>query len=110
MRIPPDAIIPREKLTKYLLVPREWDDKSRFLGRAGFTPGNPDDLEAAIRRLTADVDAIEDGTNEYGVFYRIDGEICGSNETALRVALIWLQWITDGSFHFVTLKPVRVKK
>lgn len=31
MRIPPDAIIPMEKLTAYLLVAREWDDKSKFL-------------------------------------------------------------------------------
>jgi hypothetical protein len=40
MRIPSDAIIPDEKLTKYLLVPRHWDDNSRFLHRAGFTLEN----------------------------------------------------------------------
>jgi hypothetical protein len=26
-----------EKLTRYLLVAREWDDKSKFLAQAGFT-------------------------------------------------------------------------
>jgi hypothetical protein len=31
MKIPSDAIIPLEKITEYLLVPREWDDKSKFL-------------------------------------------------------------------------------
>ena len=31
MKIPDDAVIPVEKLRKYLLVPRPWDDKSRFL-------------------------------------------------------------------------------
>jgi hypothetical protein len=35
LRIPSDALIPLEKLTSYLLVPREWDDKSKFLAQAG---------------------------------------------------------------------------
>ncbi|MBD2204797.1 hypothetical protein H6G33_13520 [Calothrix sp. FACHB-1219] len=37
MKIPPDAIIADEKITRYLLVPREQDDKSKFLAQAGFT-------------------------------------------------------------------------
>jgi len=41
MKIPPDALIPLEKLTSYLLVHREWDDKSKFLAQAGFTRENP---------------------------------------------------------------------
>ena len=36
MRIPDDAIIPEEKLTRYLLVPHPSDDKSKFLAQAGF--------------------------------------------------------------------------
>lgn len=43
MRIPADAIIPEDKLTRYLLVPREYDDKSRFLSQAEFTLANPGD-------------------------------------------------------------------
>lgn len=37
MKIPPDAIIPMEKLTAYLLVARDWDDKSKLLAQAGFS-------------------------------------------------------------------------
>ena len=33
-------MIADDKLTRYLLVPREWDEKSGFLARAGFTPVN----------------------------------------------------------------------
>jgi len=33
MRIPEDAIIPLEKLTKYLLVAHPFDDKSGFLAQ-----------------------------------------------------------------------------
>lgn len=41
MKIPSNAVIPMEKITAYLLVPREWDDKSKFLDYAGFTKDNP---------------------------------------------------------------------
>jgi hypothetical protein len=42
MKIPADATIPDSKLTRYLLVSREQDDKSKFLAQAGFTLTNPD--------------------------------------------------------------------
>jgi len=108
MRIPETAVIPPEKLTKYLLVPRPWDDKSQFLARAGFTLNDPGELEGAIRRTAADCDAIEDGGNEYGTFFRVTGEIVGPGGRSLQVVLIWLQWKLDGTFHFVTLKPQQV--
>jgi hypothetical protein len=48
MRIPvEEAMIPREKLTQYLLVSRLEDDKSKFLAQAGFTLENPDVLVKA---------------------------------------------------------------
>ena len=105
MRIPADAIIPDEKLTRYLLLPRPWDDKSQFLAQAGFTLDNPAELESAIRRLAATNDAIDDGENDYGTFFRVTGEFIGPNGGRLQVVLIWLQWKLDGTVHFVTLKP-----
>jgi hypothetical protein len=62
---------------------------------------------AAIRRLTVGAEATEDGTNEYGIFYRLEGILVGPNGHELRVVTIWLRWHTDGSLHFVTLKPGR---
>ncbi|HVT16275.1 MAG TPA: DUF4926 domain-containing protein [Thermoanaerobaculia bacterium] len=79
MKIPPDALIAAEKITHYLLVQRPWDDKSRFLAQAGFHKENPEALIGALRELAAGVDAIDDGTNEYGEFLRTDGEILGPN-------------------------------
>ena len=110
MKIPDDAVIPEEKLTNYLLVPRPWDDKSKFLAQAGFTPENPDDLLAALRRLAAGSDAVEDGTNEYGTFYRVEGELVGPGGRTLAVIAVWLRWAFDGTFHFVTLKPWRISR
>lgn len=105
MKIPPDAIITDGKITHYLLVPREEDDKSKFLAQAGFTQGKPELLKAAIRQLAGSTEAIQDRNNEYGVFYRVTGELIGLNGRNLAVITVWLQRAVDGKFQFITLKP-----
>jgi hypothetical protein len=107
LRIPSDAVIPEEKLTHYLLVPRVEDDKSKFLAQAEFTQENPAELLSAIRHLAETVVAVEDGNNQFGDFYRVEGYLAGPNEHTLAVVLVWLRWYQDGSFHFITLKPWR---
>lgn len=109
MKISSDAVIPIEKLTAYLLVPREWDDKSKFLGYAGFTKENPHLLLAAIRELAAQAEAVEDGENEYGVFLRAEGWLTGPSGRSLPVVTIWLQSRSGGQTRFVTLKPRKEK-
>jgi hypothetical protein len=104
MRIPSDAIIDETKFTGYLLVQRPWDDKSGYLRRAGFELKNWFDLRAATRRLADAVDAVEDGLNEYGTFYRVEGMLEGPTGN-LPVVCIWMKQTIDGSFRFVTLKP-----
>lgn len=99
-----------EKLLDYLLVPRPWDDKSKYLARAGFTPDNPDKLLAALRDLVADVEAQPDGENVYGEFLRVEGDLKGGNGWKLPVITIWLRWQVDGQVRFVTLKPKKEKK
>lgn len=105
MKILEDAVIPEEKLTRYLLVPRIKDDKSKFLAQAGFTQDNPNDLLNAIKQLALITDAVEDNINEYGVFYTVTGDLQGLNGRSLPVVTVWLQSINDGSFRFITLKP-----
>lgn len=106
MHIPPDADIAIEKLTRYLLVPRPVDDKSKFLGQVGFNSANPQVLDAAIRALAAAEPAMEDGGNEYGTFWRVEGLLHGPDGATL-VVTIWLRWQVDGRFRFITLKPAR---
>jgi hypothetical protein len=106
MRIPSDATIAESKLTAYLLVQRPWDDKSAYLGRAGFDLERWTALREAIRRLADAVDAEEDRINEYGTFYVVEGLLTGPTGT-IQVVCVWMKRAIDDSFHFVTLKPSR---
>jgi hypothetical protein len=49
MKLSPHAIIAEAKLTKYLLVWQQADDKSKFWAQAGYTLENWQQLEAALR-------------------------------------------------------------
>jgi hypothetical protein len=105
VRIPNDASISGSKLTLYLLAHRPRNDKSKFLAQAGFTQQNPEALLAAIRLLAATVDSAEDETDEYGTFYRVEGELIGANGVLLSVTAIWLRRKVDCQFQFITLVP-----
>jgi hypothetical protein len=104
MRIPSDATIDETKFTGYLLMQRPWDDKSGYLRRAGFELKNWPSLRIAIRRLADAVDAVEDESNEYGTFYRVEGMLEGPTGN-LPVVCIWMKQAIDARFRFVTLKP-----
>jgi hypothetical protein len=106
VKIPDDAILPREKLTLYLLTSQRKNDKSGFLAQAGFTQENPDLLEQAIRQLIAENEAILDRQNEYGMIYRVVGELRGLAGVLSTVA-VWIQLTNDNRYRFVTLKPAR---
>jgi hypothetical protein len=105
VKIPADAVISEPKLTKYLLVPQLRNDKSKFLAKGGFTQANPDDLELAIRQLIEENEAIEDRTDQFGIFYDVKGRLRGVNGIDLGVVTIWLHQSTDASFRFITLIP-----
>ena len=107
VKIPPDAVIPEDKLTRYLLVPRPRNDKSRFLARAGFTQENPDALEAAIRQLIRSEEAIQDRSTDYGDFYRVEGDLVGPQGRLVVVTVWMIQTHVDNRFRFVTLRPGR---
>jgi hypothetical protein len=106
MRIPEDFIIPDKKITHYLLVQKARSDKSKFLAQAGFTLENSVCLRSAIFEMLAEAkEAVEDGSNQYGTFYKVIGKLIGTNGVNLSVVTIWILSQTDGTFQFVTLKP-----
>ena len=101
MKIPVDAIIPEAKLTKYLLIFKPRNDKSRFLAQAGFTIENSQTLKLAIQQLSRSVEAIPDRTNEYGTFYNVSGILQGYNGINLSVVTVWLKRQADSKFQFI---------
>ena len=106
VKIPDEAVIPREKLTLYLLMPQRKNDKSGFLAQAGFTQENPDLLEKAIKQIIVENEAVVDLQNEYGTFYRVVGDLHGPRGI-LSTVTIWIQLTKDNQYRFVTLKPAR---
>jgi hypothetical protein len=104
MRIPAEAVIPAGKIARYLLVPKVSGDKSKYLARGGFNQATAAALEAEIRRLTAEVDAVVERGSTRGVYYNVSGSLVGPSGMALPVRLVWLQHI-DGVFSLVTLIP-----
>ncbi|PSB04023.1 DUF6883 domain-containing protein [Merismopedia glauca] len=107
MKIPENAIIPEDKITRYLLVLKTRNDKSKFLAQGGFSDKNPEALKAAIQLQAIASEAVKDRSNEYGTFYQVTGDLVGANGVYLSVVTIWLQRNIDGKFQFVTLKPYK---
>ena len=105
MKLPPDTNIARKKLTHFLLVWRDEDDKSGFLAQAGYSPDDADELEKDLRGqlLPLDVELLDHG--EYGDKYIIRGRLKGPNGKVLRVASIWMIENAGGAAKFVTLYP-----
>ena len=106
MRLPGAVVIPVDKLSGYLLVARRHNDKAKFLERIGFTQDNPEVLEAAIRNIAVENEAMVDRQDVYGIFYRVEGQLVGP-KGRLDVVTIWLERAVDGVICFITLKPRR---
>lgn len=110
MKLPNNVIIPDAKISNYLLIHREYDDKSKFLAQAGFTQTNPEQLKKAIIELILNYEAIEDKINQYGIFYQVIGKLKGVNDRQLSVITIWLKRKIDNQIQFITLKPNKKKQ
>jgi hypothetical protein len=109
MKIPQNVSIPDDKFTQYLLVKREFDDKSKFLLSAGFTLENYYFLIRELKQLIGREEAVKERENSYGVFYSVIGTLTGPQGKKLPVITIWLHKKVDGEFKFITLKPFKGK-
>jgi hypothetical protein len=105
MRLPPDATIAREKLTRYLLVHQARGDKSAFLARAGYKLENADQLIQDLRGQLLPLDATPLHSTVFGDFYQIRGPLTGPSGVTLNVRSIWMQEKLSGATKFITLVP-----
>jgi hypothetical protein len=106
MKLPADSHIDPRKVTDYLLVRRDVDDKSGFLRLAGYEAIHAVRLLEDIRTLhTEDARLIE--ISDYAEKFGIDGILIGPNGRRLRVRSILAKVRTTGEVRFVTLYPPR---
>jgi hypothetical protein len=107
MKLPDDAIIAPEKLTRYLLVRQARGDKSAFLKRAGYTLENSDQLLRDLRTQLLPIDATPLHSTKFGDFYELRGTLTGPNGVTLQVRSIWMEEKLSGVTKFITLIPER---
>lgn len=101
MKLPIDSIIATEKLTQYLLVFNEHNDKSKFLEKSGYSLENWEELEVDLRKLLNN-DAVLQKEDTFGKYFVIIGEL--SNR--LNVKTIWLLESGSDVVRFITLIPM----
>ena len=109
MKLPIDALIATEKLTKYLLVKRPVGDKSEFLRRAGYTLDNWQQLEQDIREQVLSQEAVPIEQTRYGEYFEIRASLTGPNGVALSVRTVWMRE-SSGVTKFITLYPDRGRR
>lgn len=106
MKLSRDAVIAEAKLTRYLLVWRDADDKSKFLEQAGYTLENWQQLEADLRHQILPLDAVpSDEPTRFGDVYEIRGTLRGINGIDLAVITIWMIEHETNVTKFITLYP-----
>jgi Domain of unknown function (DUF6883) len=105
LKLPGDAIIASEKLTKYLLTKRPIGDKSEFLKRAGYTIDNWERLEQDIRIQILSKEAVPIQETEYGEYFEIRVPLIGPNGVTLNIRSVWMRESKGTITKFITLYP-----
>jgi hypothetical protein len=110
MKLPADAVIPKDKLTRYLLLPQARGDKSAFLAGAGYTLQHADQLLQDLRTQILSLETQRLESNKFGQYYQIQGMLTGPNGVPLAVRTIWMTEHLSGITKFVTLIPDKRRK
>ncbi|MGH8064018.1 MAG: DUF6883 domain-containing protein [Candidatus Entotheonellia bacterium] len=107
MKLPEVIVITQDKLLRYLLLPQEENDKSRFLASAGYTLANWELLEHNLRQFAETYEVSDREISPYGVKYEVHGTLNGPNGRMLHVVTVWITLEATGETRFVTLFPRR---
>jgi len=105
MKLPGEVAISQDKLLRYLLLPREENDKSGFLALAGYTLANWEVLERDLRQLITSQEASNAETSPFGIKYEVRGKLTGPNGYILDVVTVWIKLQAIEETRFVTLFP-----
>jgi len=110
VKLPDDAVVAPEKITRYLLVWRCLDDKSAYLAKGGYSLFNPEALLLALTKLGKEDEARPLGWNHFGCYYEVRGILPGAFGIRLQVRTTWMTELLSGITKFITLIPVGVLK
>jgi hypothetical protein len=105
MKLPPTTTVADEKITRYLLVPQERGDKSRFLGLAGYTMEKAERLRQDLIEQILPLEARPLEANQFGQYFEIIGKLNGPNGRTLLVRTIWMTEHLSRKTKFITLIP-----
>jgi hypothetical protein len=105
LKLPENTLIAYEKLTRYLLVFKERNDKSQWLAQAGFTLHNWKVLESELRKQILTLNAILTDETQYGQNFEIKGKLIGPNGKSLSVCTIWMTETETQQTKFITMYP-----
>jgi hypothetical protein len=105
MQISSRLVIQDQKITQYLLIFQEKDDKSQFLANAGYTLQNWEQLKADILCFVPDSEILATVETPWGLRYRVRSQWQGANGRSIAVISIWQDDRDADVLRFVTLYP-----
>jgi hypothetical protein len=101
-----NIIIDSVKITNYLLVPKDKNDKSKFLNELGYTLDNWEILVEDIRNIVLENEAFFQKESPFGGdLYEVKGQLRNFG-----IITIWLMLDNQNTFRFVTLFPNKSEK
>jgi hypothetical protein len=101
-----NVIIESAKITNYLLVARDKNDKSKFLNELGYTLDNWEILVEDIRNIVLENEAVFQKESPFGGdLYEVKGQLRNFG-----IITIWLVLDNQNIFRFVTLFPNKSEK
>jgi hypothetical protein len=105
------AIVPREKLTEYLLSDTHVDGrpKAEFYRLFGFSVLNWQELAQALLNHAAEHDIVAEETSPFGIRYVIEGPLTAADGRRPNLRSIWFIEMGKDAPRLVTAYPLRGK-
>lgn len=101
------AVIPRDKLTGYLLSETHpvGKTKARFFIEHGYTAEQPSVLERDLLAMARTIEVQETTESQYGTKYSLRGTLQAPRSTLITVVTVWITEPGDDRPRLVTAYP-----
>lgn len=102
------VIIPKEKLTEYLLSSTHLVGKfkAKFFRRLGYDESNVDKLIVTIRKIAQNEEVVEKASSPYGTKYIIEGKVTTPSGKRVLLQTVWIIESFKKRPRFVTAYPL----